>query len=807
MGDKPYKVNLPSTSFSQRANAGIREPEIQKFWMDRRVYERNLERRSASPRFLLHDGPPYLSAPRIHIGTALNKVLKDFVTRHMAMRGFYAPFVPGYDSHGLPIENAALKEVKGGRAAVTPLELRKRCRDLALANLAGQRRAFERLGVWGDFDHPYVTLQKEFEAAQLRVFAKMSGKGLLYRGTKPVHWCPRCETALADAEVEPVNNVDCCWRCKTALEQRTTPQWFASVDACRADALAAVDSVKWLPESGRNRIKGMVQDRGDWCVSRQRAWGVPVPAFYCEGCNEHLMTEQSVECVAAVFEREGSDAWWQHDAHCFLGGKFECKCGGKVFRKETDTMDVWFDSGVTHAAVVDLRPELRGTPVELYLEGSDQHRGWFQSSLWTSVAVHGRAPYKTVLTHGFVVDEKGRKMSKSEGNVVDPEDVIKQYGADVLRLWVASVNYTDDTPCGKNVLAQLAKVYEKLRNTMRFLLSNLNDFDPSQHRVPHAELKKVDAFMLHKLAKLVEQTQTDFDNFEFFKFYQALQNFCVVDLSSFYFDTVKDRLYTHAADSVSRRAAQTVLEYVLQAMVRLVAPVTPHLAEDVWQHMPEAVRVSGGGAESVLLTDYPSEMCAFRNDELEGLMTELLAVRAVSFKALELARSQKLVGKPQEARMVLVFDDKELEAKVRGFGDELGSLLMTSQVEVAEAFGTPLCADVANSNETPFSSAGKRTAHQTAAGPDKGKTNSAISASVAEKNSATHTSAAEVGTADGAQPEAMPLSEARENGVHAYVLRAHGSKCARCWNYRQSVGSSAAAPELCVPCIDVEGVL
>lgn len=401
-------------------------------------------------------------------------------------------------------------------------------------------------------------------------------------------------------------------------------------------------------------------------------------------------------------------------------------------------MDVWFDSGVTHAAVVDLRPELRGTPVELYLEGSDQHRGWFQSSLWTSVAVHGRAPYKTVLTHGFVVDEKGRKMSKSEGNVVDPEDVIKQYGADVLRLWVASVHFTDDTPCGKNVLAQLAKVYEKLRNTMRFLLSNLNDFDPATDRVPLEELTKVDALMLHRLAKFVEQTQHDFDKFEFYKFYQALQNF-VVDLSSFYFDTVKDRLYTHGAKSLSRRSSQTVLEHVLQAMVRLLVPVTPHLAEDVWQHMPEAVRVAGGDAESVLLTDYPSEMCAFRNDELEALMTELLAVRAVSFKALELARAQKKVGKTQEARMVLVLENDQLASKVQTFGEELVPLLMTSQAEVSQS----------------------------------------------------------------APAKSDQLASASEHGVHAYVLSAHGTKCARCWNFRESVGAAAEKPDLCAPCVEV----
>ena len=727
MSEKTYSVNLPDTKFPMKANSAVREVEIQKTWDELDVYRKNLEQRDKAPKFVLHDGPPYLSSAKIHIGTALNKILKDIVTRYKAQHGFYSPYVPGYDSHGLPIENAALKEVKGGRAAISPLELRRRCRDFALANLKGQETNFRRLGVWGDWAHPYITLDKKFEAAQIRVFGKMASAGYLYKGLKSVQWCPTCETALAEAEVEykdhvsnsiyvkfdvdqgsrdrlpafvgndvnvsfviwtttpwtlpanlavalhpefnyeflavgekevyvianalkdtflqtvglpadvkslgsalgrdlekiqtrhpwvdrtslvilgehvmadtgtgvvhtapghgpedfdigkkynlgvlsPVNergvftaeagrfeglrfdkandvvveylkeinklvhhstfshSYPHCWRCKKPLIYRATEQWFASVEGFRDQALKAIDTVEWLPASGRNRIFNMVQNRTDWCISRQRAWGVPIPVFYCSKCGKHLMTAESIERVAAVFSEEGSDAWWEHEADHFLKGDFKCgDCGGVDYTKETDIMDVWFDSGSSHSAVVDQRPELRGTPCEMYLEGSDQHRGWFQSSLLTSVATTGRAPYKTVLTHGFVVDENGRKMSKSAGNSVEPDEVIKQYGADVLRLWVASVNYTDDVPIGKNMLAQLAKVYEKLRNTARFILGNLHGFDPATDRVPLHELNEIDAYVLHRLHQLVTQVEQDFDRYEFFKYYQLLSNFCVVE--------------------------------------------------------------------------------------------------------------------------------------------------------------------------------------------------------------------------------------------------------------------------------------
>ncbi len=936
---KKYPVNLPATDFPMKANSSVREVEIQKFWEDKRVYELNLEKRAGSEKFVLHDGPPYLSSSKIHIGTALNKILKDIVTKYKSLHGFYSPYVPGYDSHGLPIENAALKDVKGGRAAITPVELRKKCREFALSNLKGQEDNFKRLGVWGDWANPYITLDQHFEARQIRVFGKMVTNGYLYKGLKPVYWCPTCETALAEAEVEyadhksdsiyvkfavpdsergrmpdfisgstngvastplsfviwtttpwtlPANlavalhpdfvyeflqtedhgilvvaqslkdafllavgidpaqikllgtatgkeleliearhpfvernsrvivgnhvtneagtgvvhtapghgpedfevgklyqlgvlspvdgrgiftaeggkfegqhygkanplivehlkevgallkhqtfshSYPHCWRCKNPLIYRATEQWFASVEGFRAKALECIDQVEWLPNSGRNRIFNMVQNRSDWCISRQRAWGVPIPVFYCRKCNEPLMNEESIESVAKVFDAEGSDSWWEKAPQEFLGDMKCGKCSSSDFVRETDIMDVWFDSGVTHAAVLDARPELRGTPCELYLEGSDQHRGWFQSSLLTSVAIHGRAPYKTVLTHGFVVDENGRKMSKSVGNVVDPDEVIKQYGADVLRLWVASVNYTDDIPIGKNMLAQLAEVYRKLRNTARFLLGNLHDFDPADC-VPLSELSSLDRYLLHRLNELVEEVTRDFDRFEFFKYYQLLQNFCVVELSSFYFDIAKDILYTSSTKSLKRRSIQTVLTHMLQALVRLLAPVTPHMAEDIWQHMSEPMRAFGGGHQSVLLTDFPKPDKSFDDQVQAEFWDQLIAVRITVNKALEQARAAKKIGGSLEAKVELAFDDAELAKKVESLGADLPGFFITSQAVI------------------------------------------------------------------GITSTAEALAAIQENGISVKVIPASGTKCARCWKFTEEVGAGLL-PDLCLPCNEV----
>jgi len=936
---KSYSVNLPSTGFPMKANSFVREVEFQAHWDDIDVYRMCLERRKDADKFVLHDGPPYLSSSKIHIGTALNKILKDIVTRYKTQKGFYSPYVPGYDSHGLPIENAVLKDVKGGRAALTPVELRQRCRDFALANLKGQEANFRRLGVWGDWANPYITLDPRFEAAQLRVFAKMASQGYLYKGLKSVQWCPNCETALAEAEVEyadhvshsiyvrfavdeasrdrlpefvdrkkPVNFViwtttpwtlpgnmavclhpgftyefldtgkeilivvdelkgaflkavgleesdvrvlgtargadlehidtrhpfmdrkspvvlgehvttevgtGCvhtapghgpedyeigrqykldilspvdgkgifteeagqfagqrfdksntvivehleeigalmanssyshsyphCWRCKKPLIFRATEQWFASVDGFRSKALAAIDTVKWIPASGRNRIFTMVENRSDWCISRQRSWGVPIPVFYCDACSKPLMTEESIEKVAQVFEKEGSDSWWSKSPAELLGDGFKCDCGNGEFTQETDIMDVWFDSGVTHSAVLDARQEeLRGTPCELYLEGSDQHRGWFQSSLLTSVAVRDRAPYKTVLTHGFVVDESGKKMSKSVGNVVEPDQVIKQYGADVLRLWVASVNYTDDIPIGKNMLSQLAEVYRKLRNTARYMLGNLHDFDPATDAVAYEDLGDLDKYILHRLSEVVDEINEDFDNFEFFKYYQLLQNFCVVTLSSFYFDIAKDRLYTSAPAARSRRAVQTVLNQLLQALVRLLVPVTPHMAEDIWQHMPDAIKSREAREPSVLLTDFPQGETAHRNPELAAFFKQLIEVRYVVNKALEEARGKRAIGSSLEARVILDVEDRELFARVASLGDDLPGFFITSQASLSDS-------------------------------------------------------------GNGGMTDSEVLARVSENGVNVVVVRADGEKCARCWKFSLRVGEKKDMAELCNVCVE-----
>ena len=745
---KEYKdtLNLPQTTLSMRANAVMREPEIQKFWEENNIYEKIIAKRDKVNKFILHDGPPYLSSEKIHVGTALNKILKDILLKYKSQSGYYAPYVPGYDGHGLPIENAVVKNIKGGRSALTPYELRQKCREFAHKNLIGQEKEFKRLGVLGNWENPYLTINPEFEAEQIRVFGEMYKKGYIEKGLKPVYWCASCETALAEAEVEyadhtstsiyvrfkfdeestekinkivdlngknvyaviwtttpwtipsnmaislhpkfeytffeykgdvyvaaqellnafladvewegikvlgscigqdlellntihplvnrkspiilgehvtldagtgavhtapghgledyevgcrynievfspldskgvwteAVNDKDLegvpyykgnsivieklqncgallkqqdinhsyphCWRCKNPVIYRATPQWFVKVDKFRDKALEEIKKVKWIPSSGETRISNMVAGRTDWCISRQRVWGVPIPVFYCEDCGEVIVTDETIENIAKIFEKESSDAWVKHSADELLPKDFKCpKCGKNHFRKENDIMDVWFDSGVTWRAVVNKRSdELGTTPVEMYLEGSDQHRGWFQSSLLTSVATQGISPYKSVLTHGFVFGEDGRKMSKSLGNYIRPDEIIKNYGADILRLWAASVDYRNDTKIGNNIIKQLAEIFKKTRNTSRFLLGNLFDFDPKTDYVPYEDLKAIDKFALHKLNQLIVSVTEAFDNYEFYKYFQQLQNFAAVDLSSFYLDIVKDRLYCFA---------------------------------------------------------------------------------------------------------------------------------------------------------------------------------------------------------------------------------------------------------------------
>ena len=909
-------LNLPQTTLAMRANATVRELEIQKFWEENNIYEKMTAERDKANSFVLHDGPPYLSSEKIHVGTALNKILKDILIKYKSQRGFYAPYVPGYDGHGLPIENAVVKNIKGGRHAITEAELRTKCREFAHKNLKGQESEFKRLGVLGNWEKPYLTINPEYEAEQVRVFGEMYKKGYIEKGLKPVYWCAACETALAEAEVEyadhtstsiyvrfkfdedsteKINNkiltgntkpvyaiiwtttpwtipsnmaismhprfeytffeykgdvyvvaqellnsflkdveweesdikvigscvgqdlellntkhplvdrkspiilgehvtldagtgsvhtapghgledyeVGCkygievfspldgqgiwtdsvgisdlvgvpyykgnsmviemlqkcgallqqqdiqhsyphCWRCKKPVIYRATPQWFVKVDKFRDKALEAVHNVKWIPASGENRIGNMVESRTDWCISRQRAWGVPIPIFYCEDCGEVICSDETIENVAKLFEKESSDAWVKYSAEELLPQGFVCpKCGKAHFRKEKDIMDVWFDSGVSWRAVVEKRAdELGHTPVDMYLEGSDQHRGWFQSSLLTSVATQGKAPYKQVLTHGFVFGEDGRKMSKSLGNYIRPDDIIKNYGADILRLWAASVDYRNDIKIGNNIVGQLTEIFKKTRNTARFLIGNLFDFNPAIDYVQYDELKNIDKFALHKLNKLIAEVTEAFENYEFYKYFQCLQNFAAVDLSSFYLDIVKDRLYTAGKKSLSRRACQTVLFENLMALVRILAPVMPHQAEDIWQNIPEVQR---GGLISILLSDWPVVNEKWNNAQLEEDFTKILKSREVVSRAIEPLRADKKVGSSLEVAVYVKADD---DTVLKANSADLADIYIVSQATLA----TDAPSEV--------------------------------------------------------------LNEYSEEGYTVWVTKAKGEKCTRCWKYRE----------------------
>ena len=909
-------LNLPKTTLEMRANATKKEPETQKFWEEHQMYKKMTENRDKANSFILHDGPPYLSSEKIHVGTALNKILKDILIKYKSQRGYYAPYVPGYDGHGLPIENKVVKNIEGGRNAVTPAELRQKCREYAHKSLKGQESEFKRLGVLGNWGHPYLTIDGEYEAEQVRVFGEMYKKGYIEKGLKPVYWCASCETALAEAEVEyadhtstsiyvrfkfddesvntlkskfdflntdkdmyaviwtttpwtipsnlaisvhprfeytffeynndiyyaatellssflkdvdwneadikvlgtckgqdlenltPVHPLydrkspilcgehvtldagtgsvhtapghgledyevcckykigvyspldskgvwteeagdlagipyykgntividklkDCgallaaadiqhsyphCWRCKHPVIYRATPQWFVKVDKFRDEALKAIKGVKFIPASGEARISNMVEGRTDWCISRQRAWGVPIPVFYCEDCGEVIVTDETIEHVAKMFEKESSDAWVKYSEKELMPEGFVCpKCGKTHFRKEKDIMDVWFDSGVSWKAVVEARAdELNHTPVDMYLEGSDQHRGWFQSSLLTSVATQGKAPYKQVLTHGFVFGEDGRKMSKSLGNYIRPDDIIKNYGADILRLWAASVDYRNDIKIGDNIVKQLAEIFKKTRNTARFLMGNLFDFEPEKDYVNYKDLKDLDKFALHKLYQLIENVTEAFEGYEFYKYFQCLQNFAAVDLSSFYLDIVKDRLYTSGKKSLSRRACQTVMYEILQALVRIIMPVMPHQAEDIWQNVPENQK---GGLESILLSSWPEMKPEWNNPELEQEFAKILKTRVIVTKAIEPLRAEKKVGSSLEVAVYVKYDEnKDL---LKSCENELSNIFITSQAVVAD------------------------------------------------------------------EKPADVLNEYSEDGCTVWVTKAHGEKCCRCWKYRE----------------------
>ncbi|MFN9989633.1 MAG: isoleucine--tRNA ligase [Cyanobacteriota bacterium] len=955
-----------------RANARQREPELQAFWKELGLYER-LSRKNAGALFTLHDGPPYANGA-LHVGHALNKILKDIINKHALLQGLRARFVPGWDCHGLPIELKVLQTLsQEERQALTPLELRRRAHAYALEQVALQQQGFERWGIWGDWEQPYLTLDKAYEAAQIGVFGRMALAGHIYRGLKPVHWSPSSRTALAEAELEypdghtspsvyvafpvveipptlqtplrlagiegptdhdhreqlfvaiwtttpwtlPANlavsvngsldyaicrdgssaaprylvvaaalverlsqslerplealvtlkgselaglvyrhplldrtspvvlggdyittesgtglvhtapghgvedfhtgrehglGVLCPvdeggtltdeagpfaglnvlkdanpaiiqalrdsgallaeqpyahrypydWRTKKPTILRATEQWFASVEGFRQQALDAIAQVDWLPASGRNRIEAMVRERSDWCISRQRTWGLPIPVFYHRESGEVLLNAESLAHIQALIAAHGSDVWWERSEAELLPPSHAA--AAEQWRKGTDTMDVWFDSGSSWAGVLgglaDSPAAGLNFPADLYLEGSDQHRGWFQSSLLTAVAATGHPPYRRVLTHGFVLDEKGRKMSKSLGNVVDPAVLVEggknekqepAYGADVLRLWVSSVDYSADVPLGPGIVKQLADVYRKVRNTARYLLGNLHDFLPERDAVPFKQLPLLDRWMLAKTDSLIERVSKDFERYEFFLFFQLLQNYCVVDLSNVYLDIAKDRLYVSGANDFRRRSCQTVLHVVVERLAGLIAPVLCHMAEDIWQNLPYPV-----AERSVFERGWPAMPQEWREATKEALgspaeaaaMQPVLELRNQVNRLLEGCRSRGELGASLEARVQLQLDEGEAASALRSSLETL-----------------------------------RTTGHQ-----DVDKLEDWLLVSAVERDG------------EALQPV---LAEASLDGVTVRIARAEGSKCERCWHYSTDLATHLSHPTLCGRCVGV----
>lgn len=868
-------LNLPKTDFPMRAGLPKSEPVTLKNWEDEKIYENLMGINEGKPLFVLHDGPPYANG-NIHLGTALNKILKDFIVRYKNMSGFKAPYVPGWDTHGLPTELKARKKAGVGSSAdISELELRKMCQEFVEGYIDDQRNQFKRLGVIGEWDNPYITLTHDFEAEQIRIFAEMACKGYIYKGLKPVYWCPECKTALAEAEIEyaedpchsiyvkfnvtddlgkfsamgidpkkvyfviwttttwtlPGNVAICvgpsfdyavikcgdeyyvmaeelyksamedaektdyevvatikgaeleymktahpfmdresvvivgdhvtlesgtgcvhtapghgvedydvcrnypeipiivpvdengvltedagmfaglktddankpiaehlekigalfalkkiihqyphCWRCKNPVLFRATDQWFCSVDDFKDDAIKAIDEVEWIPGWGKDRITSMVRERKDWCISRQRKWGVPIPIFYCEDCGEPLIDKEAMLAVADLFGKEGSNAWFTHTAEEILPKGKKCsKCGCTSFTKEKDIMDVWFDSGSSHAAVLKNRPYLKW-PADLYLEGADQYRGWFQSSLLTSVATMGTAPYKAVLTHGWVVDGKGRVMHKSLGNGIDPQEVIDQYGADVLRLWVASSDYHADIRISPDILKQLSEAYRKIRNTARYILGNLNGFNPDENMVSLDELMPIDKWALAKLNILIDKVKEAYDKYEFHIVYHAIHNFCVVDMSNFYLDVLKDRLYTEKADSKARRAAQTSIYIILNAMTRMIAPILAYTSDEIWKYMPHS---SNEKAEHVIYNEMPEKVDISIDDDFMAFWDEIHELRDDVKKSLETFIKDKTIKSSLEAKVTLGASGDKL-AFLNKAENELATAFIVSEVEIVD---------------------------------------------------------------------------------------------------------------------------
>lgn len=875
--DYSSTLNLPKTDFPMRGNLPTKEPETLKAVFENGLYEKILKKNEGHKHFVLHDGPPYANG-EIHAGHALNKILKDTIVRYKAMKGFYAPFIPGYDTHGMPTEKKAIEKLGLDRSKIPVTKFRDTCREFTTNYKDIQTEGFKRLGVLGDWAHPYITYDHATEARQIGVFGDMYKKGYIYKGLKPVYWCTDCETALAEAEIEykdvtgesiyvkfPVEDskglfdkkdtyvviwtttpwtlpgnmgitigadyeysmvelkenkedaklerliiatelvekvmklaeiedyktvqtfkgsdlegVLCkhpfldrmsrvvlgsettvnvtldegtgavhtapaygkedylqglkdklgmvvavddkgkqtaeagefagqfyaksnktitawldengyllkavkiehsyphCWRCKKPIIFRATPQWFASVDGFRDDVLKAIKTVTWHPDWGEDRMSEMIKGRNDWCISRQRTWGVPLPIFYCKDCGEPYVTEESIKKIQEVVRTEGTNAWWAKEAKDLVPEGAKCpKCGCTEFKKETDIMDVWFDSGSTHQSVLVERG--LDYPADLYLEGNDQYRGWFQSSLLTSVAVNGIAPYKEVLCCGFVVDGQGRKMSKSLGNGVSPIDVSNKFGADILRLWALSSDYSMDVNLSDDILKGISDVYRKIRNTARYILGNTYDYDPEKP-VAYEDLQEIDKWALTRLNKLIKDCTKDYDTYSFGNCYHDVNQFCVVDMSSFYLDIIKDRLYTEKADSVARRAAQTTMYYILDALVKILTPMISFTAEEIWSAMNHTEKEN---VESPMLADYPVSNDEWDNKEIAEKWEKIIKVKNIVAKDLELARAEKTIGNSLDAKVTIYAEGEEYKF-LKGNEELIKLVLIVSGLEIQE---------------------------------------------------------------------------------------------------------------------------
>jgi len=911
-------LNLPKTEFSMRANLPKTEPEVLKKWEEQEVYKKILEINKDKPLFVLHDGPPYANGD-IHLGTALNKILKDFIIRYKNMSGFKAPYVPGWDTHGLPTEiKARAKAGIGKSAQISDIDLRRICKEFVLKYLNDQREQFKRLGGIGDWKNPYITLDKNFESKQIEIFAEMACKNYIYKGLKPVYWCPECRTALAEAEIEysedscnsvyvkfklkedlnkfkdlnidlnkvyfiiwtttvwtlPGNMAICvnsefdynlinfqeeyyiiaedltekvmkesgkenykvikkfkgkeleflkakhpflkrdsliitgehvtlesgtglvhtapghgtedfevcknynlkvivpvdskgkltgeagnfsgldikeanknifkylkennclfyskeifhqyphCWRCKKPVIFRATEQWFCSVEDFKNEVLKEIKKVKWLPEWGQERISSMVKDRKDWCISRQRKWGVPIPIFYCKNCHESLIDKQVMLKISKLFKEFGSDVWYIKPAEEILENDFSCKkCSCKEFIKEEDIMDVWFDSGSSYSAVCGEREELN-LPADLYLEGADQYRGWFQSSLLTSVAVYNKAPYKQVISHGWVVDGEGRKMSKSLGNGIEPEKIIKEYGADILRLWVASSDYHADIRISKEILKQVSESYRKIRNTARYILGNLYDFKPDEDLLNIKDLEEIDVWAISKLEELLYYVNKYYEEYEFCQVFHRIYKFCLVDMSNFYLDIIKDRLYVEKFNSKTRRAAQSTMYIILDNLVRLIAPILAYTSDEIWKNMPHK---SSDNKENILFNNIVYKTPAKEDKLLRW--DKIQKIRDEVKKALELARKDKIIGSSLEACVILNCNNN-IYNFMKSCEKELKDVFIVSEIKILN--------DNLNNNDFIIK-----------------------------------------------------------------IERASGKKCVRCWMYSESVGENSEHPEICSRCVSV----